>query len=732
MTGRPFALLRTTDQWLRAAHEGTALDTAAGVVGLAWTLPDIDDQPRYRPPLPGGLAFDSACRLYRSVPRDGRIERVRWAELVALPPGAPQPAPADLLERPARGRFGEFVADRPAPGPLDRPHGIAIDADDRLYVAESGARRIVVVDVEDRRVLRTVSTAPSRPLAVACHGRRVLALLDDPPGLVLLEARRGPPLAGAPALPAGVNPSRIACSPSGRVALLEWARSRRARVWLLDGSGMSFPVPRATDLAFAEDDLLVVARYPGEDFRRFRVRGTTRDELAPLAARGYDGFGIVRAPDGRIAFWTTRGVRHAVAARVRYVGAGRVTTFRLDSGVAGTQWGRVFLDACVPPGCTVHLSCVTADEPGDAPALPRTPPANVAAAEIRRPDLSPPLPPVDALARAVAAPVHRRATGRELPWARFAAGDDFETVEAPVLAGPGRYLWVAIDLAGKVHVTPRVRCVRAEHPSHDLLRRLPRTYSRDARAAEFLRRYLAPVEGELDRWDLLAATRAVLLDPCATPAELLPWLAGFSGLVLDERWPEATRRAIVAEVTPLFRARGTLRGLTRFLELFLGVPVTLVEQFRVRGMGGALLGGTATAPAFSNAILGGGFRVGGATGTAEDTPLAGTLADGFATHAHRFTVLVPTALDADRLGAVRHILDLHRPAHTLVEVCVLHEGMRVGRSLHAGLSSIVGRGGGFRPLRLGATPLGRDAILGRPPAGSRAGLARVGHDVRVG
>ena len=37
--------------------------------------------------------------------------------------------------------------------------------------------------------------------------------------------------------------------------------------------------------------------------------------------------------------------------------------------------------------------------------------------------------------------------------------------------------------------------------------------------------------------DQRAARRDVLVDPAATPAEALPWLASFVGLVLDDRWP---------------------------------------------------------------------------------------------------------------------------------------------------------------------------------------------------
>ena len=231
-----------------------------------------------------------------------------------------------------------------------------------------------------------------------------------------------------------------------------------------------------------------------------------------------------------------------------------------------------------------------------------------------------------------------------------------------------------------------MRCLRAEHPSHDYLRRLPKTFTRDAAAASFLRRYLAMFEGFLGETEARGVERDLLLDPRSTRADCLPWLASFIGLVLDERWAEApsrgdgpvdARRDIVREAAWLFRYRGTLPGLKRFIELYVGSPVLIIEHYRVRGIGAAVLGDEGAA--FSSSIVGVGFRVGGAVGSETAVPLEGSVADAFRTHAHRFTVLVPAALSEEQLDVVRHIIQVHRPAHTLFELCTAGAGMRVGR-----------------------------------------------------
>ena len=73
-----------------------------------------------------------------------------------------------------------------------------------------------------------------------------------------------------------------------------------------------------------------------------------------------------------------------------------------------------------------------------------------------------------------------------------------------------------------------------------------------------------------------------------------------------------------------------------------------------------------------------------------------------------------------------------RPAHTLVEVCTVGAGMRVGRGLHVELTSIIGRSGEFTQLQLGAARLGRGSVVGKSEAGTSIGGSHIGWDSRVG
>jgi phage tail-like protein len=744
---RPYALLRTGDQWVRCSFDRTFLDVDAGVVELARTSLTIDSD-KTAPLVGAGLAFDHECRLYHSVPPANRVVRILWKATDTLGPAAEQPVPLDLFAAASSDAIGEFASAVP-PAALHEPRGLAVDVNDRLFVAETGADRILVYDLWSQALIRRIDCGGGRPTDLAAHGTDVYAVFSVAHQIVRLTARSGP---DAVALPAGcTEPSRVAISPAGQMAVLDKQGLADAHVFFAAPAAPAIPVPHATDIEWQSDRVIVVARRPGADFLRYEVAPGEVVELPTLRARGYDGLGIVATPASlngsttatrgrRIGYWTTAGFRDAVAARPVFDRVGRVTTYRLDSGNYQTEWGRLFVDACIPAGADLRVHFAAADEPDqDAPIL-RLPPANVQQITIKRPDLSPPMPPITMAPDEddVVQPLHRRDSGRELPWTPIDAAEHFDTYETPIDTPPGRFLWITLELRGNTRVSPKVRCLRAEHPSHDYLRRLPKTFTRDAAAASFLRRYLAMFEGFLGETEARGVDRDLLLDPRSTRADCLPWLASFIGLVLDERWatapsrgdgPVDARRDIVLAAAWLFRYRGTLPGLKRFIELYVGSPVLIIEHYRVRGIGAAVLGDEGAA--FSSSIVGVGFRVGGAVGSDTAVPLEGSVADAFRTHAHRFTVMVPAALTDEQLDVVRHIIEVHRPAHTLFELCTAGAGMRVGRGLMLELSSVIGPTGGFSTYQTGSSLLGRGAVLGRPGEGAtlgngRAGSARVG------
>ena len=745
-SGRSYSQLVSADQWARCAHQGTAL-LPDGTVQLTW-YDETDPAPRSpagaRDRRPGrsrgSLVFDASCRAYRSRPDEGRVDL-----LPAGTGGRRRLAPAAPAASVAPGS-----GQRPARGPFDQPCGLAVDRRQWLYIAETGADAVRVIDLGTGRPLRRVAV-PGHPVDVAAGCGRALVLLRAGKGgrLVVVTGRQGPrpgPELARPCYPNKMTPMRLAggdlVSPPGPLVL--WRAPDGAAVVARPDGTVLQQLDGATDLDLDDTGRLVVAFGAGQPVRDYQLDGDALVEDEPLLAPGFDGDAVAFAPNGRVAFTTAHGYGWTAGSAARRHASGRVVTYRLDSGTYRTRWGRVFIGACLPVGASVTLRFVTTDADEVLDPIPATPPER-GARQVSTPDATPPQAPAHLLNAADQADPHapyRRPNGPELPWPP--PGSGLETYELPVLAAPGRYLWVELLLSGTERSSPTIGSLRVERPGHPLLRALPRGWSRQEPDADFLQRLLAPAEGLLHEFDQRAADRAALIDPQATPSEALAWLASFAALSLDQRWPESARRTLIAEVYPLFRRRGTIACLLRLMEIYLGVRPDLIEAWRLRGLAGPVLGaGPLGQP--DETVGGTGSRTGSlgrvVVGGQGDAAARGVLVSAsgqrFSTAydatAHRFTVLVPGHLGDERRQVLHDILADHRPAHTLVEVCELGEGMRIGgnarlnRTAYVGpttappTTAVVGRAG------LGVdTGLGVAAPGSRLEADSRVGRVRVG------
>jgi phage tail-like protein len=711
---RSLATVCTADQWLRCGHQDTAVDLSAGTVSLAWQQPAAAAWTGSGASDPAGLAFDSGGCLYHGDLATGQVQWIAWQPGVPLRPRGEEPSAVDLLADPGTPSFGQFRAGSSPPRPALAPASIAVDLGQYLYVLDGATGTVWIFDLENRIAFRHL-TLLSATTGLASAGPAVLAAVADRDmPLFRLGACRAPVPVTVPPVAHGVVasdalPIVVACGTAERIWML-W-RSPSGDSWAVPAADdRAFealgPFPWASGLALDGDGNVVIAGPPGDDFRSFAFDAGVSSENPPLDARNYDGRGITRTPDGRIGYWTDRGFRLAVAARLVYASCGYVDVFELDAGDYQQRWGRVFIDACIPDGTSVEIACVTADdEPGiyaaNGDSIPRVVPANVDPANPNVPLATPPLVAADLAPTLLTAhPVHYREVGREVPWLGRTPGDVFETYEGITNAEPGRYLWVRLIMRGNVALSPQIRAVRVEHPGTDWMGRLPAVFSEDPADADFLFRYLSLTDGELADLDARAASRDLLLEPFSAPSEALGWVASLFGLALDERWTETSRRQLLAEVTCLWRRRGTLGALTRMLEIYLGVRPVIVESWRLRMMGGGIVG-------------------------------AGLAADPFRQHAHRFSVIIPRLLDAGQLRCVEDLLDLYRPAHTLYNLCTVGAGMRVGLGLYAELTSMVGPSAGWRQLKVGEGALGADAVIGRPQPGIKPGDSRLGVDTRT-
>jgi phage tail-like protein len=113
----------------------------------------------------------------------------------------------------------------------------------------------------------------------------------------------------------------------------------------------------------------------------------------------------------------------------------------------------------------------------------------------------------------------------------------------------------------------------AEELASSYLRLLPGIYQGDP----FVGRFLLFFESILDPIDRQVANLSHYLDPEVAPPDLLPWLGGWLGLVMDERWPEHRRRILIARAASLYSLRGTARGMAEMLKLYTGVDPEIVQ-----------------------------------------------------------------------------------------------------------------------------------------------------------
>jgi phage tail-like protein len=531
-------------------------------------------------------------------------------------------------------------------------------------------------------------------------------------------------------------------------------------------------------LILTAPDLVLVGQptYLPGDRRPFFVRQIRLGPGGPeaeagFAVRGFDGRALW-LQDGQVYASTAEGARALYQREQALGGEGVVETYALDSGIFACVWHRLFLDLCLPPDCALSVEARTADDlppfeirrgrrlpvdlvpsggsPVVAPAVddPWPPLGSLVAGEgegwvsLGIADARParadiPLPGID-LERPSEDPLAQiRATEVRTP-------DRMETRELLITAPPGRYLWLRIRLRGTSRRGPALFALRASLPRPSLLDYLPAYWRADPQGGDATERALALFEGWTTELDGRIEALRRLVDPRLAPAGALDWLASFVALVLDQRVREGVRRQLLGEIATLYRARGTVPGLSRLLSILAEARVQVIEGFRLRRPSAAFVGEAALGPALEIGGREGGFDLAG--GEAWEADLASAHAalllrraaetqpcpaqsppDPFSDdpligfyrrHAHRFTVVVPRPCDALLQAVLELAIETHKPAHTIHRLCWLDAGYRVGSASLVGIS------------HLGAAHGSAPAVLGDAVLSSLTTLHRGRHDGR--
>jgi phage tail-like protein len=124
---------------------------------------------------------------------------------------------------------------------------------------------------------------------------------------------------------------------------------------------------------------------------------------------------------------------------------------------------------------------------------------------------------------------------------------------------------------------------------YPLVESLPGLFQEDGFTQRFMSAFdeaLAPIFSTLDNLP-------AYLDPWLAPEDFLEWLGSWFGIVLDESWSLARRRALITRAFEFYRMRGTASGLKEQIEVLTGGKVELHETGGVASSttaGGALPG----------------------------------------------------------------------------------------------------------------------------------------------
>ena len=402
----------------------------------------------------------------------------------------------------------------------------------------------------------------------------------------------------------------------------------------------------------------------------------------------------------------------------------------LDSGDYNTVWHRVYLDACIPPGCKLSVEVKAFDDTraeGEDWQLQAAPGWQPIRSELAFYDgRFAPEKPHQGLFEVLL----QRSTG-------------------VVRQIRGRYLKLRLTMQGDGRHSPAIACMRVYFPRFCWQQNyLPEHFHQQqalsalpapANGADLRERLLASFEGMMTPIETGIASAECWLYPMATPARRLPRLAASIGAELPVHWPLVRKRRWLAAQGELQRRKGSFAGLCLALDIATDGALSLgrvvpVENYRLRRTLATILGidmndddhpltlGTGQS---GNSIVGESLILSDeeaqqflalfAPELAETAQQRATLEAFFDRYAHRLSVLVHS--DARPLrNTIEKLLQQQVPAHIEWKIIETDHPFVPGLSPLLGIDTYLEKQPPWRQVVLGDTYLGREGIMRNHPA----------------
>lgn len=329
--------------------------------------------------------------------------------------------------------------------------------------------------------------------------------------------------------------------------------------------------------------------------------------------------------------------------------------------------------------------------------------------------------------------VDRAVAQLDLAWADSETATLSDPSDALLESAEGRYLWVAFELLGSEFASPTVDTFRAYFPRETYLDQLPAIYREDEASAAFLERFLSVFESTFVDIEAEIGSVTRFLDAQGIPTASLAWLGEWLALAVDERWPEAVTRELLAETPTLYKQRGTRDGILGALAVYLGDPPALpndwaaaVERERAdlaaRVEAGELTADVAAAE--SERLSHPAYLLETANLDCIDDDVVRALYEPLLGCPQCFLVLVPSFATDEAVDVAERLVDSSTPAHTVGRTVGLRPRLLLAGDSHPGHTYLgVNSRLADNEFLLEESTLGIDSALGAHEAFGRLELA---------
>jgi phage tail-like protein len=232
----------------------------------------------------------------------------------------------------------------------------------------------------------------------------------------------------------------------------------------------------------------------------------------------------------------------------------------------------------------------------------------------------------------------------------------------------GRFVWFCIELFGQGEESPILEHIRIDLPRTSWVGYLPEIYQSAPGSKAFLERYLCIFQSIYDDLEEEIKRLPARFDPDVAEGDFLQWLAEWLALEDGYMWKEDKLRYLLQNAMVLYAQRGTRRGISEIVALYIGETPYIVEQHQLEPF-------------------------------CQDPAISAHMRRLYGDSGFLFTVVVSERAvpDVATYRTLLKIIEHAKPAHMEVNVVVLKPYIFLDKYSYLGINSVLGQ---YRALQL--------------------------------